>query len=344
MLEQLRERRTAIIVMSVVTLLAMTLDLRGNAVIDRARSVATDLFAPLKGVGDSASRPFVNAWHGAFQYEDLKKENQQLKEAAEQKEAAAVQAEAAIAEYNQLRGQLNLPNVGNATKLRCDVVGGSVSNFEQGSLELNCGSSTGVKIGMAVITSAGLVGRISQASATRAKVRLLWDPSIAVSVKIVGLREPPTTTTTAPNPLISAPPPTTVVRTTTTTQPRRPTNGTTTTTLVPEETTTTVEPTTTTTLLPTKLDTGLTRGYGRGKLLGVDLIDEKAEVKPGDIVLTSGESATNTPSLFQRDLPVGRVVEATRVPGSTQLQVRIEPLADLENIEFVSVVLYDPVG
>jgi len=342
-LDRLRERRTAIIVMSVVTLLAMTLDLRGNAVIDRARSVATDLFAPLKGVGESASRPLVNAWHGAFRYDELKKENQQLKEAAESNESAAVQAEAAIAEYNRLRSQMNLPNVGNAGRLPCDVVGGSVSNFEQGTLEINCGESSGVKNGMAVITAAGLIGRISQSSTTRAKVRLLWDPSIAVSVKIVGLREPPTTTTTAPNPLISAPPPSTTVPRTTTTQARRTGTATTTTSEVPpEETTTTLEPTTTTSLLPVKLDTGLTRGYGRGKLLGVDLIDEKAEVHLGDIVLTSGESATNVPSLFQRDIPVGRVVEATRVPGSTQLQVRIEPLADLENIDFVTVVLYDP--
>jgi cell shape-determining protein MreC len=343
-LDRLRERRTAIIVMSVITLLTMTLDLRGNAFIDRARSLATDLFAPLKGVGESASRPLVNAWHGAFRYEELKKENQQLKEAAESNEAAAVQAEAAIAEYNRLRTQMSLPNVGNAGRLPCDVVGGSVSNFEQGTLEINCGESSGVKNGMAVITAAGLIGRISQASATRAKVRLLWDPSISVSVKIVGLRAPPTTTTTAPNPLISAPPPSTTVPRTTTTTIRRTGTGTTTTTseVPPEETTTTAEPTTTTTLLPVKLETGLTRGYGRGKLLGVDLIDEKAEVHLGDTVLTSGESATNVPSLFQRDIPVGLVVEATRVPGSTQLQVRIEPLADLENIDFVTVVLYDP--
>lgn len=340
MLEHLRERRTAIVVMAVLTLLTMTLDLRGNALIDRARSVTTDVFAPLKAVGDSASRPLVNAWHGAFEYDDLRRENAQLRAQASGNEALAIEAAAAIEEYLRLRDQVGLPNIGNATPVRADVIGGPISNFEQGSMEINVGANQGVKTGMAVITAAGLVGRITQVTETRAKVRLIWDPTVSVSVKVVGRRPPPTTTTTAPNALSIAP----AVAATTTTLP-----PTTTTTLGEGEEgqapPTTLEPTTTTTeLLPTRLDTGLLRGYGRGRMLGVDLIDEKAEVQLGDMILTSGEAATNLPSLFPRDLPVGRVVEVKRVSGTTQLFVRVEPLADLNDIQTVTVVLYDPVG
>ena len=346
MLDRLRERRTAIIVMSVITLLTMTLDLRGNALIDRARSVATDLFAPIKAVGESASRPMVNAWHGAFSYEHLRKENAQLKEQARGNEGIAIEARASIEEYLRLRSEMILPNIGTATPLRADVIGGGISNFEQGSMEINRGSSQGVRVGMAVITASGLIGRISQVSDTRSKVRLIWDPTVSVSVKLVGLRAASPTTTTAPNALsVPRPAPTTVVRPITTATPRR--SATTTTELPPEETTTTAVPeptTTTTTLQPRKLDTGLLRGYGRGKLLGVDLIDEKADVQPGDVVVTSGEAATNLPSLFPPDLPVGRVIEARRVTGTTQLFLRVEPLADLDNIQTVTVVLYDPVG
>jgi rod shape-determining protein MreC len=340
-LERLRERRTAIAVMAVVTLLTMTLDLRGNALIDRARSLATDVFAPIRAVGEGASEPFVNAWHGAFDYDDLQRENAQLKDEARGNTGLAIEAQAAIEQYLRLRQELQLPSLGNAPTLRADVIGGPISNFEQGSMEINVGASKGVKVGMAVITRAGLVGRISQVSETRAKVRLIWDPTVSVSVKILGLRPPPTTTTTAPYALS---PPTAAP---TTTVPRR--TGTTTTTEAPEDiepTTTTIpeETTTTTSLVPTRLDTGLLRGYGRGKLLGVDLIDEKAEVQPGDIVVTSGEAATNLPSLFPRDLPVARVVEARRVSGTTQLFVRVEALADLDSLQTVAVVLYDPIG
>lgn len=340
MLEHLRERRTAIIVMSVVTLLTMTLDLRGNALIDRARSVATDAFAPIKAIGDSASKPFVNAWRGALDYEDLSRENIQLRQEALGNQSVAIEAEAAIEEYLRLRDQVALPNIGNATPVRADVIGGPISNFEQGSMEINVGANQGLKAGMAVITSAGLVGRISQVTETRAKVRLIWDPTVSVSVKILGLRPPPTTTTTTPNALSSAP----LVAATTTTAPRQ----TTTTTLAEGEEAappTSLEPTTTTTtLVPTRLDTGLLRGYGRGKPLGVDLIDEKAEVQVGDVVVTSGEAATNLPSLFPRDVPVARVTEVKRVSGTTQLFVRVEALANLDNIQTVTVVLYDPIG
>lgn len=340
MLDHLRERRTAIIVMAVVTLLTMTLDLRGNALIDRARSVATDAFAPIKAIGDSASKPFVNAWQGAFHYEDLRRENAQLRTEAQGNASLAIEAEAAIEEYLRLRDQVGLPNIGNSTPLRADVIGGPISNFEQGSMEINVGANQGVKAGMAVVTSAGLVGRISQVTETRAKVRLIWDPTVSVSVKILGLRPPPPTTTTAPNALSTAP-----AATTTTTLPP------TTTTVAPEgedgaqAPPTSLEPTTTTTtLLPTRLDTGLLRGYGRGRPLGIDLIDEKAEVQVGDVVVTSGEAATNLPSLFPRDVPVARVTEVRRVSGTTQLFVRVEPLADLEDIQSVTVVLYDPIG
>ena len=345
MLERLRERRTAIIVMSVITLLTMTLDLRGNALIDRARAVATDAFAPIRAVGESGSRPLVNAWHGAFSYDTLRKENAQLRDEARGNASLAIEATASIEQYLRLRQEMGLPNIGNAVPLRADVVGGPISNFEQGTMEINRGTNEGVRVGMAVITGSGLVGRISQVTATRAKVRLIWDPTVSVAVKILGFRPPPPVTTTVPNALSAPTPPTTTRPTTTTSAPRRAT--TTTTELPPEETTTTAEPaptTTTTTQVQTQLDTGLLRGYGRGKPLGVDLIDEKVDVRVGDVVVTSGESATNLPSLFPRNLPVAIVVEAKRVSGTTQLFVRVEPLADLSELQTVVVVLYDPVG
>ena len=347
MLERLRERRTAIVVMGVVTLLTMTLDLRGNAFIDRARSVATDAFAPIRAVGESGSRPLVNAWHGAFSYEDLKKENARLRDEAQGNASLAIEATASIEAYLRLREELSLPSLGNAVPLRADVVGGPISNFEQGSMEINVGSSKGVKVGMAVITASGLVGRVSQTSETRSKVRLLWDPTVSVAVKILGLRTPPTTSTTAPNALTAPTPPTTAVTLPPTTVARRTGTTTTTADVSEEEPTTTSQPaptTTTTTLVQTQLDTGLLRGYGRGKALGVDLVDEKMDVRIGDVVVTSGEAASNLPSLFPRNLPVAIVVEAKRVSGTTQLFVRVAPLADLGELQTVVVVLYDPVG
>jgi cell shape-determining protein MreC len=79
-------------------------------------------------------------------------------------------------------------------------------------------------------------------------------------------------------------------------------------------------------------------------VLEVKFIDEKYDVQVGDDVVTSGESDDRLPSLFPPNLPVGKVVEVDRQPGSTQLLVKVRPLADLENFDFVTVVLYDAGG
>jgi len=103
-------------------------------------------------------------------------------------------------------------------------------------------------------------------------------------------------------------------------------------------------PTTTTTQVEREIDTGISHGYGRGQLIGLDLIDEKFDVRVGDAVLTKGESFGKLPSLFPPNLPIGKVAEVHRQAGSTQLFIRVQPLADLERIDFVSVLLYDAQG
>ena len=353
MLERLRQRRTTIIAALVVSILLITLDTRGNAAIDRAREIGTEMFTPVRAIGRTIAGPFENAWHGAFEYQKLRKDNSRLRDEASRRQAAAIEGEASKEMLDNLRAQLRLPNIGNPQVAVAEVVGGSASNFEQGVLEINKGSSSGIKEGMAVITAAGMIGSVRPpVTPNRAKVRLLFDPNLGVSVKIVGQRVPPTTTTTSPPSTTVAAgkgkAATTTRPATTTTDPAAPggpdaTN--------PDGTPAEVGPptgtsTTTTTIVlkPAVLDHGIVEGRGRGELLGVRLIDERFDVRVGDDVVTSGEGDTRLPSLYPPNLPIGKVVEVNRVPGSTQLQVKVKPLADFEKLDFVSVVLYDAGG
>jgi cell shape-determining protein MreC len=82
----------------------------------------------------------------------------------------------------------------------------------------------------------------------------------------------------------------------------------------------------------------LLEGAGYGRLPTVGLIDIDATVNEGDPVVTSGIRE----SLFPADIPVGRVAEVKRTPGSLQLDVRVEPAADLAHLTFVAVVRYLP--
>ena len=62
------------------------------------------------------------------------------------------------------------------------------------------------------------------------------------------------------------------------------------------------------------------------------LVDLDVQVNEGDPVVTSGIRE----SLFPPDIPVGRVAEVKRTPGSLQLDVRVEPAADLNHLQFVA--------
>jgi cell shape-determining protein MreC len=331
----------------IVSIALITLDTRGNKTIDRAREIGTEMFTPVRAIGRTIAGPFENAWHGAFEYQKLRKENIRLKDEASRAQAAAIEGRAQSEMLDKIRKELNLPNIGNAKPVAAEVVGGSASNFEQGTLEINRGANNGIKEGMAVITSAGMIGSVRQVTATRSKVRLLFDPNLGVSVKIIGLRVPPTTTTVATIATTAAGSRTTSTGRATTTSTTRPPTVATNPDGTPSESTPTESVSTTTTTIALRaesIDVGSTEGHGRGQLLEVIFVDEKYDVRVGDDVVTSGEGDARLPSLFPPNLPVGKVVEVNRVPGSTQLRVKVRPLADFDNLNFVSVVLYDAGG
>jgi rod shape-determining protein MreC len=70
----------------------------------------------------------------------------------------------------------------------------------------------------------------------------------------------------------------------------------------------------------------------------VDLVDTDATVSVGDAVVTSGIDTSLAPA----DIPVGRVSSVRRSPGSFQLDILVEPAADLDSLTFVTVLLYVP--
>jgi rod shape-determining protein MreC len=68
------------------------------------------------------------------------------------------------------------------------VIGGQTSNLEASRL-LNKGASDGVKVGMAVVSGEGLVGRISFTAPRYSKVLLVNDPRHAVGARLVNSGE-----------------------------------------------------------------------------------------------------------------------------------------------------------
>jgi len=85
-------------------------------------------------------------------------------------------------------------------------------------------------------------------------------------------------------------------------------------------------------------DVGVARGNGTREPLPVDLVDVGTKVTGGEVVVTSGLQG----SVFPPSIPVGKVRSAKVQPGSLQQEVTIDPLVDLNRLDFVKVLLWQP--
>lgn len=84
-------------------------------------------------------------------------------------------------------------------------------------------------------------------------------------------------------------------------------------------------------------DIALARGVERGEDLRVDQgVDEGSEIEPGMLVVTSGIEG----SAFPADIPVGVVSEVTIDEAELQQELRIRPVADIDSLTFVTVILW----
>jgi rod shape-determining protein MreC len=310
-------RRRLLILLVVTALVLLTFDQRGNRVIDGFRSAFITVTAPLRTVARVVATPVQNAWYGLTSFDELKRENDELRDRIEAQDGAAIAAEAVVYENSELKSELGLPTLSGIERVKAEVVSGAPSNFDQ-TITINQGERKGIKVGMPVITSGGLVGRVEQVTPRQSVVRLLSDPESTVGVRF------------ASAPCSTSAPATTTTTTTTTTTPA---GGTT----VPTSAPTAVAAATLDSAPRSDTELGQVRGRGRGKPLEVEQVNAEACIAVGDGVITAGV----TESLFPRGIPVGRVNLVERRPGSLDLLVRVDPVVDLQRLSIVQILLYD---
>ncbi len=82
----------------------------------------------------------------------------------------------------------------------------------------------------------------------------------------------------------------------------------------------------------------LLSGQGIGRPLTADLIPANTSLKKGEVFTTSGLQG----AVFPGGIPVARVVTSGTSAAGIQETVRLEPLADLGNLRYVSVLLWGP--
>jgi|GEM_PF-77776 len=178
-------RRQVIVALLLSSVLLLTLDLRGNPVLDRIRGGFTQVMSPVETAADVVATPIERGWNSYQNYDELERENEVLREIIDRQIGEEATAVAAVRDYQLLLSLSNLPSLTNIPTELAQVVGGASNNIDQ-IVEINKGTNQGIEVGMPVVNRAGLIGKITEAFPTTSRVMLITDSRYAIPVEILG--------------------------------------------------------------------------------------------------------------------------------------------------------------
>jgi rod shape-determining protein MreC len=343
-------RRRAIILLTLTSIMLVTLDLQDSPKVAGLRSLFGTLFYPVEGVARVITRPVGNAWYGVTNYNKLLDENSLLRQQVAQQEGATVAAAASVRLSQELLALNGLPTLAGINAVTAQVIGESPTSFSQ-KIEINQGTDSGIRVGMPVLNAAGLIGRITKVFANRSFVMLITDPDFSISVKVVstgrkttestvrGITSVTTSTAVPLEPISNTPDAETTTTTTTTIPIAGFTAVVTTLPSTPQGLTSITVP------LASDLDvreTGVIQGNGPTRQPTVRFIDNSlrfGSIEAGVPIVTAGGSR----SLAPPDVLIGVVSRVVERVGSAGPLLEIEIAAELTNLSFVRILLYQPI-
>jgi rod shape-determining protein MreC len=265
-----RRQRFVLLLLVLTSITVITLDFRGedDGLLEGVRRGARDVFAPVQSAADRVFAPVGDFFGGLTRYGNVKSENDRLRAELEQARGELLRQAGADGERQRLLELQQLTFAPNIPAVAARVVSDTPSNF-QVTVSIDKGTDAGIERGMPVVTGAGLVGRVADASRTAATVVLITDRTSNVGVR-----------------------------------------------------------------LQSSGDVGVATGEGPRQPMRVDLVQLETQLTPGEAVVTSGLQQ----SVFPPEIPVGRVRSARVAPGALKQEVTIDPVVDLQRLEFVKVL------
>ncbi len=179
--------RLALLVLTAATLL--TLDFRSFGPLESIQRAVRDLIEPVTSAADVILGPVAGAWNAAFDYNSLQAENEALRNELDQLRGEAIQVQADREAYRSLLEATELDYVGDVDRVAAALIRGSVGNFDSHSVTIDKGTRHGLEPGMAVVTRAGIVGRLDRVDSTTSTVELISSPDFTLGVRMVGVDE-----------------------------------------------------------------------------------------------------------------------------------------------------------
>jgi rod shape-determining protein MreC len=166
----------------IVLLTLVTLNLPGYTTARLKQGIGS-LFLPLFGLANSAQQAAGTVEDAVAPRRELLKLNEGLRRENERLRLQATQAEETARENARLR-QLVGWQAQAPWKLKlARVVLRDPANWWH-TVQIDLGSRDGLRVNMPVLTTDGLVGRVSSVSLTRSQVTLLGDPNCKVSARV----------------------------------------------------------------------------------------------------------------------------------------------------------------
>ena len=183
-----RRRRTTLILLLLTSITVLSLDYQGFRPLDSMQSTVRGVIDPVAGGAESFVSPITNAWKSFTEFEDLEADNARLRGELAELEGNAIKASAAEDSLRDLLAEIDIDYIGGAETVVAQVID-RPGNFESYSVEIDRGLQDGLTVGMPVVTSAGLVGRVTEVQDNFSQVRLLHQPDYAVGIRVVGTGE-----------------------------------------------------------------------------------------------------------------------------------------------------------
>jgi rod shape-determining protein MreC len=206
-----------------------------------------------------------NLWTGYVDLTSVQKENEELKNQLQTLQVRLQEERAFAQRTESLRQLLELRQRSGVETVAAEVIGAGAA-IDVRSYTIDKGSSDGLKRDQAVISPAGVVGRLIMPSRRAAQVQLLIDRNAAVAALIERTRAQ-----------------------------------------------------------------GMVLGEGGDTLL-MEYVPGTADVKPGDLVVTSGMDA-----IYPKGFVIGTVENVDRGPGTFH-EITVRPAVDFSRLEEVLVV------
>jgi rod shape-determining protein MreC len=176
--------RPTLLILLAAALTLLTLQFRGLQPLDAFQQGVRDIVEPVRTLSDRLTDPIQTAWNGVFDYDALRMENERLEIELARMRGNTLTSEADTELLSRLLSEVDIA-YSDFDTLVVRLLGRPPGNFSSHMVEVDKGTDDGLKEGMAVVTGAGLVGRLDQVDRSRSLVQLATHPDFKVGVRLV---------------------------------------------------------------------------------------------------------------------------------------------------------------